>query len=154
NFHFIPEFLEEQMWNYAFLNAGLTIKFNGKTFHSEKGLFDLLSKKTDPENIRYPIVHLKGNDIEIALTHANQYGEEYYSFVNGQYTKQGGTQLAEFKEALVKTVRDFYKKDFDASDIRASVVAAIAVRVQEPVFESQTKTKLGSIQAAPEGPSI
>ncbi|MDB5256321.1 MAG: gyrB [Chitinophagaceae bacterium] len=154
NFHFIPEFLEEQMWNYAFLNAGLTIKFNEKSFHSEKGLYDLLHKKSDMENIRYPIVHLKGNDIEIALTHANQYGEEYYSFVNGQYTTQGGTHLAAFKEAVVKTVRDFYKKDFDASDIRASIVGAIAVRVQEPVFESQTKTKLGSIQAGPEGPTI
>ncbi|MBC7487152.1 MAG: type IIA DNA topoisomerase subunit B [Cytophagaceae bacterium] len=154
NFHFIPEFLEEQMWNYAFLNAGLTIKFNEKSFHSEKGLYDLLHKKSDMENIRYPIVHLKGTDIEIALTHANQYGEEYYSFVNGQYTTQGGTHLAAFKEAVVKTVRDFYKKDFDASDIRASIVGAIAVRVQEPVFESQTKTKLGSIQAGPEGPTI
>lgn len=154
NFHFIPEFLEEQMWNYAYLNAGLTIKFNEQTFHSEKGLHDLLTKKSDPETLRYPIVHLKGNDIEIALTHANQYGEEYYSFVNGQYTTQGGTHLAAFKEAIVKTVRDFYKKDFDASDIRASVVAAVAVRVQEPVFESQTKTKLGSIQAGPEGPTI
>jgi topoisomerase-4 subunit B len=154
NFHFIPEFLEEQMWNYAFLNAGLTIKFNEKSFHSERGLYDLLSKKSDMENIRYPIVHMKGNDIEIALTHANQYGEEYYSFVNGQYTTQGGTHLAAFKEAVVKTVRDFYKKDFDASDIRASIVGAIAVRVQEPVFESQTKTKLGSIQAGPEGPTI
>lgn len=154
NFHFIPEFLEEQMWNYAFLNAGLTIKFNEKSFHSERGLYDLLSKKSDMENIRYPIVHMKGTDIEIALTHANQYGEEYYSFVNGQYTTQGGTHLAAFKEAVVKTVRDFYKKDFDASDIRASIVGAIAVRVQEPVFESQTKTKLGSIQAGPEGPTI
>jgi topoisomerase-4 subunit B len=154
NFHFIPEFLEEQMWNYAFLNAGLTIKFNDKIFHSERGLYDLLNKKSDMENIRYPIVHMKGNDIEIALTHANQYGEEYYSFVNGQYTTQGGTHLAAFKEAVVKTVRDFYKKDFDASDIRASIVGAIAVRVQEPVFESQTKTKLGSIQAGPEGPTI
>ena len=154
NFHFIPEFLEEQMWNYAYLNAGLTIKFIGKVFHSERGLHDLLTKKTDPDNIRYPLVHMKGVDIEIALTHANQYGEEYYSFVNGQYTTQGGTHLAAFKESIVKTVRDFYKKDFDAADIRASIVGAIAVRVQEPVFESQTKTKLGSIQAGPDGPTI
>ncbi|HEY8401128.1 MAG TPA: DNA topoisomerase IV subunit B [Cytophagaceae bacterium] len=154
HFHFIPEYLEDQIWNYAFLNAGLTINFNGKKYHSEKGLYDLLTRKTDPENIRYPIIHMKGHDIEIAMTHANQYGEEYYSFVNGQNTTQGGTHLAAFREAVVKTLREFYKKEFDASDIRASIVAAIAVRVQEPVFESQTKTKLGSQTVGPDGPTI
>ncbi|MFT6855575.1 MAG: topoisomerase-4 subunit B, partial [Cyclobacteriaceae bacterium] len=123
-------------------------------YHSANGLLDLLKRKSDEEALRYPIIHLKGEDIEVALTHANQYGEEYYSFVNGQYTTQGGTHLAAFREALVKVIRDFYKKDYDASDIRASVVAAVAVRVQEPVFESQTKTKLGSQNVAPDGPSM
>ncbi|TFV97808.1 type IIA DNA topoisomerase subunit B [Algoriphagus kandeliae] len=154
NFHFIPEYLENQIWNYAYLNAGLTINYNGKKYFSDKGLYDLLSNKVDEETIRYPIIHLKGNDIEMALTHSNQYGEEYYSFVNGQFTTQGGTHLAAFREAIVKTVREFYKKDFDASDIRQSVVGAIAVRVQEPVFESQTKTKLGSQNVGPEGPTL
>ncbi len=151
NYRFIPEFLDDQIWNYAFLNAGLTIRFNGQNYVSKKGLADLLERKTDEENLRYPIIHLKGNDIELALTHANQYGEEYYSFVNGQYTTQGGTHLAGFREALVKTIRDFYGKNFDASDIRSAIVGAIAVRVQEPVFESQTKTKLGSTHISPKG---
>lgn len=154
NYHFIPEYLENQIWNYAYLNAGLTINFNGKKYFSDKGLYDLLSNKVDEESIRYPIIHLKGNDIEVALTHSGSYGEEYYSFVNGQYTTQGGTHLAAFREAIVKTIREFYKKDYDASDIRQSVVAAIAVRVQEPVFESQTKTKLGSQNIGPDGPSL
>ena len=154
NYHFIPEYLENQMWYYAYLNSGLTLQFNGKKFFSDKGLFDLLSNKVDEESIRYPIIHLKGNDIEVAITHSGSYGEEYYSFVNGQYTTQGGTHLAAFREALVKTIREFYKKDFDASDIRQSVVAAIAVRVQEPVFESQTKTKLGSQSIGPDGPTL
>ncbi|MEO1098868.1 MAG: DNA topoisomerase IV subunit B, partial [Bacteroidota bacterium] len=154
NFHFIPEYLNDLLWNYAFLNAGLTINFNGQKFHSENGLKDLLERKADLETLRYPIAHLKGNDIEIALSHCNQYGEEYYSFVNGQYTTQGGTHLAAFREAIVKTVRDFYKKDFDAADVRSSIVGAIAVRVQEPVFESQTKTKLGSQNVAPDGPTM
>ncbi|MEQ9229169.1 MAG: ATP-binding protein, partial [Cyclobacteriaceae bacterium] len=134
NFHYIPEYLENLIWNYAYLNAGLTIKLNGKKFYSENGLLDLLRRKTDEEALRYPIIHLKGEDIEVSLSHANQYGEEYYSFVNGQYTTQGGTHLAAFREAIVKTVRDFYKKDFDASDIRSAIVGAVAVRVQEPVF--------------------
>jgi topoisomerase-4 subunit B len=151
HYHFIPEYLDDLMWNYAFLNAGLTINYNGNKFFSKDGLLDLLRQKTNPEEIRYPIIHFKGNDIEIALTHGNQYGEEYYSFVNGQNTTQGGTHLAAFREGVVKAVRDFYKKDFDASDIRASIIGAIAVRVQEPVFESQTKTKLGSLTTAPEG---
>lgn len=154
NFHFIQEYLENMIWNYCFLNAGLTINFNGKRFHSENGLYDLLDRKVDTENLRYPIIHLKGEDIEIALTHNNQYGEEYYSFVNGQYTTQGGTHLAAFREAFVKTVREFYNKNFDATDVRASVVAAISVRVMEPVFESQTKTKLGSQNVGPDGPTM
>lgn len=154
NYHFIPEYLDDLMWNYAFLNAGLTINYNGRKFYSKDGLLDLLRQKSNAEELRYPIVHLKGNDIEIAITHGNQYGEEYYSFVNGQNTTQGGTHLAAFREGVVKGVRDFFKKDYDAADIRASVIAAVAVRVQEPVFESQTKTKLGSINIAPEGPSI
>ncbi|MGM0946160.1 MAG: DNA topoisomerase IV subunit B [Bacteroidota bacterium] len=154
NYHFIPEYLENQIWNYAYLNAGLTINFNGKKFFSDRGLYDLLSNKVDEDSARYPIIHMKGNDIEVAITHSNQYGEEYYSFVNGQYTTQGGTHLAAFREAIVKTVREFYKKDYDAADIRQSVVAAIAVRVQEPVFESQTKTKLGSQSVGPEGPTL
>jgi len=154
NYHFIPEYLENQIWYYAFLNAGLTINYNGKKYFSDRGLYDLLSSKVDEESIRYPIIHLKGNDIELAITHSNQYGEEYYSFVNGQYTTQGGTHLAAFREAIVKTIREFYKKDYDSSDIRQSVVAAIAVRVQEPVFESQTKTKLGSQSIGPDGPTL
>lgn len=154
NYRFIPEYLEEQLWNYVFLNAGLTIDYNGKIYYSKNGLLDLLERKTDPEALRYPIMHFRGNDIEMALTHGNAYGEEYYSFVNGQNTTQGGTHLAAFKEAVVKTIREFYKKDFDAADIRASVIGAIAVRVQEPVFESQTKTKLGSTDVGPNGPSI
>lgn len=154
NYHFIPEYLENQIWNYAFLNAGLTINYNGKKYFSERGLFDLLSNKVDEESIRYPIIHLKGNDIEVAMTHTGQYGEEYYSFVNGQYTTQGGTHLAAFRETLVKTIREFFKKDYDASDIRQSVVAAVAIRVMEPVFESQTKTKLGSQAVGPDGPTV
>ena len=154
NFHFIPEYLDDQIWNYAFLNAGLTINYNGRKFHSEKGLYDLLIRKADVENIRYPIIQLKGEDIEIAITHSNQYGEEYYSFVNGQYTTQGGTHLSAFREAIVKTVREFYKKDFDSTDVRASIIGAVAVRVLEPVFESQTKTKLGSINIAPDGATM
>ncbi|HQQ97765.1 MAG TPA: DNA topoisomerase IV subunit B [Cyclobacteriaceae bacterium] len=154
NYHFIPEYMDDLMWNYAFLNAGLTINYNGRKFFSKDGLLDLLKQKSDPEEIQYPIIHFKGDDIEVAITHSTQYGEEYYSFVNGQNTTQGGTHLAAFREGIVRGARDFFKKDFDASDIRASIVAAIAVRVQEPVFESQTKTKLGSVNMAPDGPSV
>lgn len=154
NFHFIPEYLEEMIWNYVFLNAGLTVNFNGKKFFSENGLLDLLSKKTDTETLRYPIIHLKGHDIEVAITHNNQYGEEYYSFVNGQYTTQGGTHLAAYREAVVKTIREYYGKSYDASDIRGSIVTAVSVRVMEPVFESQTKTKLGSQSVGPDGPTM
>jgi topoisomerase-4 subunit B len=154
NYHFIPEYMDDLMWNYAFLNAGLTINFNGRKFYSKDGLLDLLKQKSDPEEVRYPIVHIKSDDIEIALTHGGQYGEEYYSFVNGQNTTQGGTHLAAFREGIVRGAREFYKKEFDAADIRASIIAAIAVRIQEPVFESQTKTKLGSTNMAPDGPSV
>jgi topoisomerase IV subunit B len=154
NFHYIHEYLDSQLWNYCFLNAGLILNFNGKKYVSKNGLLDLLQRKTNEDELRYPIIHLKGEDIEVALTHENQYGEEYYSFVNGQYTTQGGTHLAAFREAVVKTIRDFYKKDYDASDIRASICAAVSVRVQEPVFESQTKTKLGSQIVYENGPSM
>lgn len=154
NYKFIPGYLDDMIWNYAYLNAGLTINFNGQKIHSENGLRDLLSKKIMEDHRRYPIVHFKDDDIEIALTHGNQYGEEYYSFVNGQYTTQGGTHLAAFREAVVKTVRDFYGKNFDAGDVRQSMVGAISVRVQDPVFESQTKTKLGSQNMGPDGPTL
>lgn len=154
NFHFINEYLENQIWNYCFLNAGLKIILNGKTYVSKNGLLDLLQRKTNEDEIRYPIIHLQGDDIEVALTHTNEYGEDIYSFVNGQHTTQGGTHQQAFREAYVKTIRDFYKKDYDASDIRASIAAAISVRVIEPVFESQTKTKLGSINISEGGPSM
>jgi topoisomerase-4 subunit B len=149
HFHFISEYLEKQIWNYCFLNAGMRIIFNGKSYVSKNGLLDLLTRETNadtnPESIRYPIIHLKGDDIEVALTHNNDYGEDYHSFVNGQHTTQGGTHQAAFREVYVKVIRDFFKKDYDASDVRQSIVAAVSVRVVEPVFESQTKTKLGSL---------
>jgi topoisomerase-4 subunit B len=154
NYHFIPEYIENMLWNYAYLNSGLTIHYNDKKFYSKDGLLDLLKRKTNEEHIRYPIIHLKGEDVEVAITHENQYGEEYYSFVNGQHTTQGGTHLLAFREAYAKTIREFYKKEFDLADIRASIVAAASVRVQEPVFESQTKTKLGSVNMAPDGPTV
>src|SRR6476619_5764494 len=154
NFHFIPEYLEKQIWNYCFLNAGLKIIFNGKNYVSKNGLLDLMERKTNADEIRYPIIHLKGDDIEVAITHNNDYGEDIYSFVNGQHTTQGGTHQQAFREAYVKTLRDFYKKDYDAADIRTGIVAAVAVRVVEPVFESQTKTKLGSANVDEGGPSM
>ncbi|MEL6846570.1 MAG: hypothetical protein AAFP02_25470, partial [Bacteroidota bacterium] len=154
NYRFIPEYIANQIWNYAYLNAGLSIYFNGKRFYSKNGLLDLLERKTNPDAIRYPIIHLKGYDIEVALTHGNSYGEEYYTFVNGQYTSMGGTHLLAFREAVVKTVRDFFNKSFDTTDIRASIIGAISIRVQEPVFESQTKTKLGSVNVGPDGPTV
>jgi topoisomerase-4 subunit B len=149
HFRYINEYIENMIWNYVYLNAGLIIWFNDQKFLSKDGLLDLLKRKTNEEALRYPIIHLKGEDIEVALTHENQYGEEYYSFVNGQHTTQGGTHLNAFREAFAKTVREFYKKDFDLADIRASIIAAVSIRVQEPVFESQTKTKLGSTNMAP-----
>ncbi len=154
NYRFRPLYLEDLLWNYAYLNAGLKIRYNGKLFYSKRGLLDLLERKVDPENIRYPIVHLKSEDIEVAFTHGNEYGEDYYAFVNGQNTTQGGTHLAAFKEAFVKTIREFYNKNFEATDIRSAIVAAVAVKVEEPVFESQTKTKLGSTHVAPEGATM
>lgn len=154
NFHYVQEYLDNQFWNYCYLNAGLVLNLNGNKYVSKNGLLDLLQRKTNQDEIRYPIIHLKGEDIEVALTHENAYGEEYYSFVNGQFTTQGGTHLAAFREGYVKTIRDFFKKDYDASDIRGSICAAISVRVQEPVFESQTKTKLGSQTVYENGPSM
>ncbi len=153
NFRFRNDYVENMMKNYCFLNAGLVIACNGERFQSKNGLRDLLEENLDADSL-YPIIHLKGEDIEAALTHGNQYGEDYYSFVNGQHTTQGGTHLLAFREAIVKTVREFYKKDFDPSDIRASIIAAISIKVEEPVFESQTKTKLGSKDIGPEGPSV
>lgn len=144
NFHFIHEYMDNQLWNYCYLNAGLIIQFNGKKYVSKNGLLDLLQRRTNEDELRYPIIHLKGDDIEVAITHNNDYGEEIFSFVNGQYTTQGGTHQQAFREAFVKVIRDFYKKDYEAADIRQSIAAAISVRVVEPVFESQTKTKLGS----------
>jgi topoisomerase-4 subunit B len=154
NFKFHAEFMENQIWNYCYLNAGLKIVFNGKSFVSRNGLLDLLQRKTNEDEIRYPIIHLKGNDIEVAITHNNDYGEDIYSFVNGQHTTQGGTHQQAFREAFAKTIREFYKKDFDASDIRTGIVAAVSVKVVEPVFESQTKTKLGSMNVDVDGPSM
>src|ERR1019366_4087692 len=153
DFKFRAEFIEDMLWNYAFLNRGLTLTFNGKPFKSEHGLKDLLEKELSGEPL-YPVIHLEGDDIEIAFTHGAHYGEEYFSFVNGQHTTMGGTHLASFREAMVETVRNFFKKDYDAADVRQSIDAAIAIRVQEPVFESQTKTKLGSNDIAPGGVSI
>lgn len=154
NYHFRHEFVETMVQNYTYLNTGLAFIYNGTRYISQRGLFDLLSRKKDPENLRYPIIHLIGDDIEIALTHTNQYGEEYYSFVNGQYTVQGGTHLGAFREAIVKTIRDFYKKDFDTVDIREAICGAISIRIQEPVFESQTKTKLGTDKLIGDGRSM
>jgi len=154
NFHFITEYLDNLLWNYCYLNAGLVITLNGKRYVSKNGLLDLLKRKTNEDELRYDVIHLKGEDIEVAITHNNDYGEEIFSFVNGQYTTQGGTHQQAFREAFVKTIREFYKKDYDAADIRQSIVAAIGVRVQEPVFESQTKTKLGSQYVFEGGPSM
>ncbi|HEY0678932.1 MAG TPA: DNA topoisomerase IV subunit B [Chitinophagaceae bacterium] len=154
NFHFVQEYIDNLIWNYCYLNSGLIITFNGRKYVSKNGLLDLLSRKTNADENRYPIIHLKGDDIETAITHNNDYGEEIFSFVNGQYTTQGGTHHQAFREAFVKTVRDFFKKDYDTSDIRQSIVAAIAIRVVEPVFESQTKTKLGSQNIFEGGPTM
>jgi topoisomerase-4 subunit B len=154
NYRFIPDYVQEQLWNYAYLNSGLKIILNGQEFSSKEGLKDLINKKIDIESQQYPIIHLKNDEIEMAFTHSSKYGEEYYTFVNGQFTTQGGTHLGAFKEAIVKTIRDFYKKDFDASDIRMSIVGAICVRIQEPMFESQTKTKLGTVSLEGDGRSM
>jgi len=154
NFHYINEYLDNQFWNYCYLNAGLVINYNDKKYVSKNGLLDLLKRRTNEDELRYPIIHLKGEDIEVAITHNNDYGEEIFSFVNGQFTTQGGTHYQAFREAFVKVVRDFYKKDYDTSDIRQSIAAAVSVRVVEPVFESQTKTKLGSQYVVEGGASM
>ena len=154
SYYYLDDFIESMLKNYVYLNSGLTIKYNEKSYYSKNGLLDLLNETIKEEQRRYPIIHLKGDDIEIALTHANQYGEEYYTFVNGQHTSQGGTHLLAFREAVVKTIRDFYKKNIDFSDIRTGIVTALSIKVEEPVFESQTKTKLGSKNIAPDGASI
>ncbi|MGB0863091.1 MAG: DNA topoisomerase IV subunit B [Saprospiraceae bacterium] len=154
NYRYRMEFIENQLWNYAYLNAGLKIRLNDKLFYSRKGLLDLVNRKTNAENHRYPVIHIKDEDFEMALTHGSQYGEQYYTFVNGQHTTQGGTHQNAFRESIVNTVRDFYNKKFDAQDVRASIIGALAIRVQEPVFESQTKTRLGSTHVAPGGSTI
>ena len=153
-YKFRDNYVEERIYDYVYLNSGLSIFYNGKKFYSQNGLKDHLQSKINENKIRYPIIHLQNDDIEIALTHSNQYGEEYYTFVNGQNTVQGGTHLSAFKEALTKTIRDFYKKDLDAVDIRGSITASISVKVQSPIFESQTKTKLGSLDLGPKGPTL
>ena len=154
NFHFIPEYVEKLLWNYVFLNNGLSITYNGERFFAKNGLHDLLERYINGSSL-YPIIHIREDDFEFAFTHlTNQYGEEYHSFVNGQNTTQGGIHQAAFREAIVKTVREFYKKDFDPGDVRASIVAAFSIKVQEPVFESQTKTKLGSQYIEPNGMTI
>jgi topoisomerase-4 subunit B len=154
HFRYQIDYIENQLWNYCYLNAGLVMNFNGKRYVSKNGLLDLLQRKTNEDELRYPIIHLKGADIEVAISHNNDYGEDIYSFVNGQFTTQGGTHQQAFREAYVKVIRDFYKKDYEAADIRQSIVAAVSVRVQEPVFESQTKTKLGSSVVFENGPTM
>jgi len=153
NFHYILEYIEGLVKNYTYLNSGLTILLNGEKYQSKNGLLDLLNENMDKEGL-YENIHLVNHDIELAMTHGNQYTDEYFSFVNGQHTAQGGTHLVAFKEGLVKTIREFYKKDFDPSDIRQSVIVALSIKVEEPVFESQTKTKLGSKDMGPNGPSV
>ena len=154
NYSYLLDFVENKILNYVYLNSGLTLQLNNEKYFSENGLLDLLTKKTENIKLRYPIIHIKDEDIEIAISHTNNYNEEYYSFVNGQLTTHGGTHLSAFKESFVKTVRDFYKKDFEVSDIRASIICALSLRIEEPIFESQTKTKLGSTEIAPNGATI
>jgi len=152
-YHFKDEFIEDLLKNYTYLNAGLIINFNGKVFQSKNGLLDLLDEKMTETGL-YPIIKLKDADLEIAFTHTSQYGEEYYAFVNGQHTTQGGTHLIAVRESLVKTIREYYNKNFDVADIRQGIVAAISIKIEEPVFESQTKTKLGSKDMSPNGASV
>lgn len=153
-YKFRPDYVENQLWNYAYLNAGLKILFNGKTLVSKNGLLDLLERKTNVDNLRYPIIHLKGEDVEVALSHSGQYGEVYYSFVNGQHTTQGGTHLNAFKEAVVDTIQKHFSKSYDRRDILGSITAAVSVKVEDPIFESQTKTKLGSTDMGPDSPTV
>lgn len=152
-YRFREEIVIPLLQNYTFLNTGLTIHFNDQTFHSDDGLLDLLREKISKEPLYTPI-HLTGKDIEVAFTHTTGYGQDYYTFVNGQHTTQGGTHLTAFKEALVRVIKDFYKKDFDPEDIRTSIVGALSIRVEDPIFESQTKTKLGSREMGPQGPTV
>ncbi|MDR1980419.1 MAG: type IIA DNA topoisomerase subunit B, partial [Tannerellaceae bacterium] len=152
-YEYKEEYIENLLKNYVFLNSGLTILYNGKKFYSRNGLVDLLNENMTTEPL-YPIIHLKGKDIELVITHSNQYGEEYYSFVNGQHTTQGGTHLSAFKEAIGRVIKEYYTKNFEYADIRAGIVAAISIKVEEPVFESQTKTKLGSKDIGPGGVSV
>ena len=156
NFHFLVEYIEEMLWNYVFLNNGITIIFNGERMQAKNGLVDLLEHNINGNGpVRYSIIHIKEGDFECAFSHSSRsYSEEYFSFVNGQHTTQGGTHQTAFREAIVKTIREFYNKDFETSDIRSSIIAAISIKVQEPVFESQTKTKLGSLLIEPDGQSI
>jgi topoisomerase-4 subunit B len=153
HYQYRDQHIERLLWNYCYLNTGLAIHYNGQKFQSKNGLLDLLTTKMDGEPL-YPIIHLVGDDIEVAMTHANHYGEEYYSFVNGQHTTQGGTHQGAFREAMAKVIRDYFKKDWEAGDIRTGIVAAVSVKVIEPVFESQTKTKLGSQEIEPGGQSM
>jgi len=153
NYMYQDEFVESLLKNYVFLNTGLTINYNGKPYYSKHGLADLLNENMTTEPL-YPIIHLKGEDIEVVITHCNQYGEEYYSFVNGQYTTQGGTHLSAFRESVGRIIKEYYNKNFEYSDIRSGIVSAVSIKVEEPVFESQTKTKLGSKDIGPDGPSI
>jgi topoisomerase-4 subunit B len=153
DYSFVADYVEKRLRNYVYINAGLKINFNGTVLYSRNGLFDLLEDNMSSEPM-YPIIHLKTDDVEVAFTHTNRYGEDYYAYVNGQHTLQGGTHLLAFNEGLVKTIREFYKKDFHVSDIKASIVAAISIRIEEPVFESQTKTKLGSKNMGPDGSSV
>ena len=153
NYNYLDDYIVPMLKNYTYLNTGLTIVYNGESFQSKNGLLDLLNENMSSEAI-YPIIHLKGTDIELAMTHNNHYSEEYYSFVNGQHTTQGGTHMVAFREALFKTIRDFYKKEFDYSDIKTAIAAAVSIKVEEPVFESQTKTKLGSKNMSPNGETI
>lgn len=154
NYQYNLEYVRELLWNYAYLNTGLTLTLNEEVFNSTKGLPDLLAKKIQSEDLRYDIIHLKADDIEVALTHGNSYGESHYSFVNGQHTTMGGTHQSALREGFVKTVREHFKKDFDANDIRSGLIASISIRIEEPVFESQTKTRLGSQATSPEGPTV
>ncbi|MBM3435408.1 MAG: type IIA DNA topoisomerase subunit B, partial [Bacteroidetes bacterium] len=156
NYHYINEYVEKLLWNYAFLNNGLILRFNGERLVAKNGLSDLLDRNINGNGpVLYPIIHIQEGDLEFAFTHSSkQYGEEYYSFVNGQHTTQGGTHQTAFREAIVKTIREFYNKDFETNDIRQSILAAISIKVEEPVFESQTKTKLGSQYMEPDGMTI
>ncbi len=152
-YQYKDEYVEALLKNYVFLNSGLVIHYNGKKYYSKNGLVDLLNENMTSEPL-YPVIHLQGQDIEVVLTHANQYGEEYYSFVNGQHTTQGGTHLSAFRETVSRVIKEYYNKNFEYADIRSGIIAAVSIKVEEPVFESQTKTKLGSKDMGPDGPTV